>query len=210
LVSYALSAVAGTLSKLANDVCLYASQNFNLLVLPDAFTTGSSIMPHKKNPDVFELIRARCNRIQALPGEIDHIWINLPSGYFRDMQVIKESFLPAFNDLKTCLDIAAHAISELIPVENSLNDPRYRYIFSVEAVNRMVMQGVPFREAYREVAKQITDGTYPDETTVQHVHTGSLGNLCNDRIVRKMEEIWTRFPFPVKDRAIGELLTRKS
>ena len=205
IVSYALSSLAGTLSRMAGDVCLFASQNFGLLVLPDAFTTGSSIMPHKKNPDVFELIRARCNKIQALPGEIDHIYLNLPSGYFRDMQIIKESFLPVFTEMKTCLEIAAYALSEIRPVENTLQDELYRYIFSVEEVNKLVMQGIPFREAYRIIAGKIADGTYQSEQTIHHTHEGSIGNLCNDRIFLKMEKVFTLFRFEKKDEALEEL-----
>ncbi len=176
--AFALSALAGTLSRLAGDVCLYASQNFGLVTLPDSFTTGSSIMPHKKNPDVFELIRARCNKIQALPGEIDHIYLNLPSGYFRDMQVIKESFLPVFSEMKTCLEVAAHALTGVKPVENTLQDERYRYIFSVEEVNRLVMKGIPFRDAYRIISGRIADGSYTSDGQVRHTHEGSIGNLC--------------------------------
>ena len=188
MTSFGLSSLAATLSKMAGDVCLYASQNFGLLQLPEEFTTGSSIMPHKKNPDVFELIRAKCNKIQALPGEIEHIFLNLPSGYFRDMQIIKESFLPVFSEMKACLTIAAYALEKIIPVENTLEDNRYKYIFSVEEVNRLVMEGIPFRQAYKEVAAQIADGTYSSEHNVKHTHEGSIGNLCNDRIALKIEK----------------------
>jgi len=152
ITSFALSSLAATISKMAGDVCLFVSQNFGLLKLPDEFTTGSSIMPHKKNPDIFELLRAKCNKIQALPGEIEHILLNLPSGYFRDLQIIKESFLPVFSEMKTCLTMAAYTIEKIIPVENTLEDSRYRYIFSVEEVNRLVMEGILFRQAYQVVA----------------------------------------------------------
>ena len=206
LTSFGLSSIAATLSKLAGDVCLYASQNFGLLQLPDEFTTGSSIMPHKKNPDVFELIRAKCNKIQALPGETEHILMNLPSGYFRDLQIIKESFLPVFSEMKTCLTIAAYALEKIIPVENTLEDSRYRYIFSVEEVNRLVMEGTPFRQAYQEIAAQIAGGSYRSEHTVLHTHEGSIGNLCNDRIMAKIEKAIARFQFDRKDRAIENLL----
>ncbi len=206
MTSFGLSSVAATLSKLAGDVCLYASQNFGLLHLPDEFTTGSSIMPHKKNPDVFELIRAKCNKIQSLPGEIDHILLNLPSGYFRDMQIIKESFLPVFSEMKTCLAIAAYALEKIIPVENTLEDDRYRYIFSVEEVNRLVMEGTPFRQAYKEVAAKIAEGSYSSESTVKHTHIGSIGNLCNDRIADKIDTAISLFQFERKDKAIEKLL----
>jgi argininosuccinate lyase len=206
LTSFGLSSLAGTLSRLAGDVCLYASQNFGLMKLPDEFTTGSSIMPHKKNPDVFELIRARCNKIQALPGEIEHIYINLPSGYFRDMQIIKESFFPVFAGMKSCLSLAAYALEKVIPVENTLQDERYKYIFSVEEVNRLVMQGMPFREAYKEIAARIADGSYRSDHTVVHTHEGSIGNLCNDRITLKIEKVVEQFHFERKDRALEKLL----
>ena len=206
MTSFGLSSLAGTLAKMAGDVCLYASQNFGLLQLPDEFTTGSSIMPHKKNPDVFELIRAKCNKIQSLPGEIEHIFLNLPSGYFRDMQIIKESFLPVFSEMKSCLTIAAYALEKIIPVENTLEDTRYRYIFSVEEVNRLVMEGTPFREAYREVAAQIADGSYTSDHQVNHTHEGSIGNLCNDRIAAKIEKVVAQFQFERKDKAIEKLL----
>jgi argininosuccinate lyase len=206
LTSFALASVAGTLSRLASDVCLYASQNFGLFVLPDELTTGSSIMPHKKNPDVFELIRARCNKIQALPGEITYILLNLPSGYFRDMQVIKASFLPVFGELSDCLHMASHAVANLVPVENTLADEKYRYIFSVEEVNRLVAEGMPFREAYKKVAAQIADGSYHPEGHALHTHAGSIGNLCNDRIAAKMQSVTGLFNFEKKNRAIRKLL----
>jgi len=206
ITSFALSSLAGTLSKMAGDVCLFAGQNFGLLTLPDAFTTGSSIMPHKKNPDVFEIIRAKCNKIQALPGEIDHIFLNLPSGYFRDLQIIKESFLPVFSEMKSCLEMATYAISKISPVENTLLDDRYRYIFSVDEVNKLVINGVPFREAYKIIAGQIADGTYKSQGKIDHSHEGSIGNLCNDRIALRMEKAFDLFHFERKDEAIEKLL----
>ncbi len=206
MTSFGLSALAGTLSRLAGDVCLFASQNFGLLQLPDEFTTGSSIMPHKKNPDVFELIRAKCNKIQALPGEIEHIYINLPSGYFRDMQIIKESFLPVFSGMNACLSMAAYALEKIIPLENTLKDDRYKYIFSVEEVNRLVMQGTPFRDAYKEVAAQIAEGSYAGDSRPAHTHEGSIGNLCNNSIALKIEKAVEQFHFERKDRAIEKLL----
>jgi len=206
ITAFALSALAGTLSKMAADVCLFSSQNFGFLTLPEELTTGSSIMPHKKNPDVFELIRAKCNKIQALPNEIDHIWINLNSGYFRDMQIIKESFLPVFEEMKNCLRMAAYAMTKIEPVSNILDDDKYQYIFSVEEVNKLVLEGMPFREAYKAVARQIQDGSYQSGHSVKHTHEGSIGNLCNDKIARKMEALLKSFHFETKDAAMQNLL----
>jgi argininosuccinate lyase len=208
ITSSGLSCLAATLSKLAGDVCLYASQNFGLLQIPDEFTTGSSIMPHKKNPDVFELIRAKCNKIQALPAEIGYISLNLPSGYFRDMQIIKESFLPVFTEMKTCLAIAAYALEKIIPVDNTLDDDRYKYIFSVEEVNKLVQEGTPFRKAYMDVAAQIADGSYSSDRNIKHTHEGSIGNLCNDSIAQKIKKVVAQFQFERKDKAIEELLRK--
>jgi argininosuccinate lyase len=208
VVSFALSSVAGTVAKMAGDICLFNSQNFGFLSLPDELTTGSSIMPHKKNPDVFELIRAKCNKIQALPGEIDHIRMNLPSGYFRDMQVIKESFLPVFDEFKNILEISIYAVSKITPSENILKDQRYRYIFSVEEVNKLVLGGMPFRDAYKTVAKQISEGNFNASQTVIHTHEGSIGNLCNDKISLKFENIWNEFDFESKENAYRKLLKR--
>jgi len=210
LAAFALSALAGTLSRLATDVCLFASQNFGLITLPDDITTGSSIMPHKKNPDVFELIRARCNKIQALPSEIEHIVMNLPSGYFRDLQILKESFLPVFAETNNCLEMATFAISGIKPVENTVTDSRYAYLFSVEEVNKQVMNGIPFRDAYKMVARQIAEGTYNGVTSITHSHEGSIGNLCNDKIAVKMKNILERFQFERKDKAIEKLLIAKA
>lgn len=206
ITAFALSALAGTLSKMAADVCLFSSQNFGFLTLPEELTTGSSIMPHKKNPDVFELIRAKCNKIQALPNEIDHIWINLNSGYFRDMQIIKESFLPVFEEMKNCLRMAAYAVAKIEPVSDILKDDKYQYIFSVEEVNKLVLEGMPFREAYKAVARQIQDGSYQSGHSVKHTHEGSIGNLCNDKIARKMEALMKSFHFEIKDAAMQNLL----
>jgi argininosuccinate lyase len=208
VVAFALASLAGTLSKLAGDICLFNSQNFGFVTLPVELTTGSSIMPHKKNPDVFELIRAKCNKIQALPVEIGHVWMNLPSGYFRDMQVIKESFLPVFGEMKRCVDITTYAVSKVMPVENILQDERYRDVFSVEEVNKLVILGMPFREAYREVARQIDAGTYQPGHTVKHTHEGSIGNLCNDKIMAKMDVLLGSFDFEKKDSAYRNLLKR--
>jgi argininosuccinate lyase len=207
-VAFALSSLAGTISKMAFDVCLFSSQNFGFVVLPDEITTGSSIMPHKKNPDVFELLRARCNKIQALPAGIDHVIMNLPSGYFRDMQIIKESFLPVFGEVKDCLAMATFAMEKIKPVDNLLDDERYRYITSVDEVNRLVMNGIPFREAYADIAGQIREGTYNPGRHMQHTHEGSIGNLCNDKIVLKMKAILEQFNFQKKDEACRLLLKK--
>ena len=207
-VAFALSSLAGTISKMAFDVCLFASQNFGFVVLPDEITTGSSIMPHKKNPDVFELLRARCNKIQALPAEIGHVIMNLPSGYFRDLQIIKESFLPVFEELKDCITMATFAVEKIKPVDNLLDDDRYRYIFSVDEVNRLVMNGIPFREAYASIAGQIREGNYHPGQGLQHTHEGSIGNLCNDKISLKMKEILGQFNFQKKDDAYRNLLKK--
>jgi argininosuccinate lyase len=208
VVAYALASLAGTISKLAGDVCLFNSQNFDFLSLPDELTTGSSIMPHKKNPDVFELIRAKCNKIQALPAEIDHIWTNLPSGYFRDMQIIKESFLPVFDELSNCLDIVVYAVSRIIPRNDILKEDRYRYVFSVEEVNKLVLKGIPFREAYKMVAASIQEGTYNPDPKIVHSHQGSIGNLCNKEISGKMDVVIQGFDFDTKDKAYRKLLLR--
>jgi len=206
ITSYALSTLAGTLSKMAGDICLFNCQNFGFLSLPDKFTTGSSIMPHKKNPDVFELIRAKCNKIQALPNEIDHIWINLNSGYFRDMQVIKESFLPVFVEIRNCIGMLSYAVAGIVPTADILSDSKYQYVFSVEAVNKLVQQGIPFREAYKQVSRQISEGSFQPDRSVNHTHEGSIGNLCNNEITQKMESTLKLFRFENKDKAYHNLL----
>ncbi|MBN2273232.1 MAG: argininosuccinate lyase [Bacteroidales bacterium] len=206
IVAFALSSIASTLSKLAWDICLYTNQNFGFIKLPDAFTTGSSIMPHKKNPDVFELIRARCNKIQNLPGEIGFIANNLPSGYFRDMQVIKESFFPAFDELKNCIAMADLVVGEMIINTDILKDERYKYLFSVEEVNKLVEDGMPFRDAYRKIAEMIQSDGFNPEMAVRHSHEGSIGNLCNDKIRLKMQKIMEDFNFQKIDKAVNTLL----
>lgn len=204
-VAFALASIASTLSKLAFDVCLFTSQNFGFVTLPDNMTTGSSIMPHKKNPDVFELIRARCNKIQALPNQISLLINNLPSGYFRDLQIVKEVFLPAFNDLSECLQIAEYAISQLKINARVLDDKRYDLIFSVEEVNKLVNEGLPFRDAYKHVAQKIMDGNYVPVKRVRHTHEGSIGNLCNEAIVSRMDNITAAYGFSKVDEALGAL-----
>ncbi|MEM9856745.1 MAG: argininosuccinate lyase [Bacteroidota bacterium] len=185
-LSFAMASVAGTLSKLAMDICLYMGQNFGFISFPDQLTTGSSIMPHKKNPDVFELVRAKCNKIQALPTEFMAITNNLPSGYHRDFQLLKESLLPAIESLKSCLTVSEYALSQLIVKEEVINDPKYDYLFSVEVVNDLVTQDVSFRDAYKQVAEDIANGTYNPQKTVNHTHMGSIGNLGNQEIEEKM------------------------
>ena len=194
-VAFALAGIAGTLSKLAFDACLFNSQNFGFVKLPDNCTTGSSIMPHKKNPDVFELTRAKCNKIQALPQQIILIMNNLPCGYFRDLQIIKEVFLPAFEELKDSLRMAAYIINKIQVNEHILDDPKYDNMFSVEEVNRLATGGMPFRDAYKKVGLDIEAGNFTPDKRVHHTHEGSIGNLCNDKIHELMEQVWSGFNF---------------
>ena len=194
ITAFALANLAATLSRMASDLCLYMSQNFNFITLPDELTTGSSIMPHKKNPDVFELIRARCNRIQNVPAEITLLMNNLTSGYFRDMQIIKESFLPLFDELQAILEVTTLMINSVQINENILDDPKYNYLFSVESVNDAVLQGVPFRDAYKMVSAQIAAGLFTPEKEIHHTHEGSIGNLCNEDIARKFNTVFDSFP----------------
>lgn len=205
-VAFALSSIAATLSKLAYDVCLFMSQNFGFVSLPDELTTGSSIMPHKKNPDVFELLRAHCNKIQAMPTQITLMVNNLPSGYFRDLQIIKEVFLPAFRDIKNCLTIANFALTEISIRENILDDERYKFVYSVEDVNRLVLSGVPFRDAYKKVGMEIQSGTYEPGREIVHTHAGSIGNLCLPEITAKMHSVLQQFNFGRVDEAVANLL----
>lgn len=207
-VAFALATIAGTVSKMAYDACLYNSQNFNFVKLPDECTTGSSIMPHKKNPDVFELIRAKCNKIQGLPQQIMLIANNLPSGYFRDLQIIKEIFVPAFEELNDCLEMATYIIQEMKVNEEILNDDKYLYIFSVEEVNRLVLEGMPFRDAYKKVGLDIEAGKFTHNKEVSHTHEGSIGNLCNDQIVTLEKETLKAFNFDKINAAEKQLLKR--
>lgn len=194
-VAFAIASIAGTLSKLSYDACLYNSQNFGFIKLPDEYTTGSSIMPHKKNPDVFELTRAKCNKLQALPNDITLIINNLPSGYFRDLQIIKETFIPSFEEMNDCLQMVTRMMSEVKINENILDDPKYLLIFSVEEVNRLVLQGVPFRDAYKQVGLEIEKGNFTHDKKVRHMHEGSIGNLCNDRVDLLKQQIIAQFNF---------------
>ena len=206
-VAFAYSAIAETVGRLAFDGCLYSSQNFGFLRLPDALTTGSSIMPHKKNPDVFELVRARCNKIQGAPNTIRLISGNLPSGYFRDMQILKEVYFPIFDELDDCLDIVDYAIRGIEVKKDVMSDPKYKLAFSVEKVNDLVKEGVPFRDAYKRVAASIADGTFDHDGTLHHTHEGSIGNLCNDRIASRMERVVAGFGFPEVNKAIASLVS---
>jgi argininosuccinate lyase len=186
IVAFAMSSVATTLSKFSMDVCLYMSQNFDFIGLPAYLTTGSSIMPHKKNPDVFELIRGKCNKIQALPYEITLITNNLPSGYHRDLQLLKEGLFPAIQNLKACLDIAIFSIKDIKVKDNILTDPKYNYLFTVDTLNEMVVAGMPFRDAYKAVAEQLENGTFESPKETKHTHEGSINNLCLNEIKDKM------------------------
>ncbi|MCI6619619.1 MAG: argininosuccinate lyase [Prevotella sp.] len=194
-VAFAMASVAGTLAKLAFDACLFNSQNFGFVRLPKECTTGSSIMPHKKNPDVFELIRAKSNKIQSLPAQVMMIMNNLPVGYFRDLQIIKEVFLPAFDELKDCLHMTAYIINKMEVNRHILDNPMYDPIFSVEEVNRLAAAGIPFRDAYRQVGLSIEAGTFHADREIHHTHEGSIGNLCNDRIQALMQETMDGFHF---------------
>ena len=207
-VAYALASVAATISRLAYDACMYSSQNFGFIKLPDDCTTGSSIMPHKKNPDVFELTRAKCNLIQSIPQQITLMTNNLPSGYFRDMQMVKEIFLPSFEILEDCITMTAYMLEHIKVREDILSDPRYDAIFSVEEVNRLVLEGVPFREAYRQVGAAIENGTFKADRNLHHTHEGSIGNLCNDRITGLMDRLISEFRFERSDAAVSRLVSR--
>jgi len=205
-VANALAGVASTISKLAFDACLFTSQNFGFIKLPDEFTTGSSIMPHKKNPDVFELTRAKCNKIQSVPQQIMLITNNLPSGYFRDLQIIKEVFVPVFAELSDCITMTSMMMAQVKVNTEILNDNRYDLIFSVEEVNRLTLSGVPFRDAYKQVGLAIEAGNFVPDKSVHHTHEGSIGNLCNDKILQYKNEIISQFHFNKVSAALNELV----
>ena len=207
-VAFALASIAGTISKLAFDACMFNSQNFGFVKLPDECTTGSSIMPHKKNPDVFELTRAKCNKLQSLPQQIMMIANNLPSGYFRDLQIIKEVFLPAFQELKDCLQMTTYIMNEIKVNEHILDDDKYLLIFSVEEVNRLAREGMPFRDAYKKVGLDIEAGKFSHGKEVHHTHEGSIGNLCNDEISGLMRKVVDGFNFETMEQAEKVLLGR--
>ena len=206
-VAFAIATIAGTLAKLAFDACLFNSQNFSFVKLPKECTTGSSIMPHKKNPDVFELIRAKSNKLQALPQQVTLIMNNLPVGYFRDLQIIKEVFLPAFDELKDCLQMAAYIINKIEVNEHILDNPMYDPMFSVEEVNRLAAEGMPFRDAYKKVGLDIEAGQFTPDKDIHHTHEGSIGNLCNDRIEALMQSVLDGFNFERMTKAEQSLLT---
>lgn len=205
-VAFAMAGIAATLSKLAFDACMFNSQNFGFIKLPDQFTTGSSIMPHKKNPDVFELTRAKCNKLQGLPQQIILISNNLPSGYFRDLQIIKEVFLPAFDELKDCLRMVTHMMREVKVNEHILDDDKYSLLFSVEEVNRRVLAGMPFRDAYKQVGLDIEAGKFVPSKSVNHTHEGSIGNLCNEPIAAMMRSVIGSFSFERMNEAEKKLI----
>ena len=206
ILAQAMSAIAATLAKFAMDVCLYINQNFGFISFPDHLTTGSSIMPHKKNPDVFELVRGRCNKIQALPNEIALMTTNLPSGYHRDLQLLKENLFPAFRSLNACLEITTFMLDHIRIKENILDDPKYDYLFSVEVVNEEVLKGVPFREAYRNIGLAIEAGTFKPQKAVSHTHEGSIGNLCNNEIRQAFGQAIGDFGFDRVHDALNKLL----
>ncbi|TMU55492.1 argininosuccinate lyase [Flagellimonas algicola] len=187
--AFGISSVAATLSKLAMDICLYMSQNFDFISFPNELTTGSSIMPHKKNPDVFELIRAKCNKIQAVPNQLTLITNNLPSGYHRDLQLVKEVIVPAIQDIKACLEMTIFSLKEIQVNPNILDDPKYDYLFSVDTLNELVKNGMPFRDAYKTMGQAIENGNFKPKRDIEHTHEGSLGNLCLEEIKEKMEKV---------------------
>jgi argininosuccinate lyase len=206
IVAQALANIAATLNKLSMDCCLYMNQNFGFISFPDELTTGSSIMPHKKNPDVFELIRAKCNQLQALPNDITILTTNLSSGYHRDFQLLKEYVFPAFTTLGSCLDMMQLMISNIKVKDNLLGDERYKHLFSVEEVNKLVLHGMPFRDAYKKVGMEIEEGNFTYSTSVHHTHEGSIGNLCTAEISSMMEEAIASFDFEKYHKAVAELV----
>ena len=210
VVAQALGNLAATLGKLSADCCLFMSQNFGFITFPDELTTGSSIMPHKKNPDVFEIVRARCNSLQALPNEIALIINNLPSGYHRDFQVLKEKLFPAFGVLRDCLDMLGLMLENIQVRTGILSDERYRFVFTVEEVNRLVQSGLPFREAYQQVGALVEAGTFRPGEMLPHTHLGSIGNLGNERIRVAMAEVLERFDFEQAQQAEEKLLTDRT
>ena len=193
--AYAIASVASTLGKFAMDVCLFMCQNYGFVSFPDNLTTGSSIMPHKKNPDVFEIMRGKCNRLQAVPNEISLLTANLPLGYHRDLQLLKDIIFPATTTLCQCLDMCDFMLEHIIVKQNILDDERYNYLFTVEDVNRLALSGVPFRDAYKEVGMAVQRGEYIPTRSVEHTHEGSIGNLCNDKIAEKMNKVLEKFAF---------------
>ena len=206
IVAQSLANVADSLAKLSMDACLYLNQNFSFISFPAELTTGSSIMPHKKNPDVFELIRSHCNQIKALPNEIMLMTTNLPSGYHRDLQLLKEHLFPAFKTLKDCIEMAGLMLSNIQVKENILTDEKYKYLFSVEEVNKLVNAGMPFRDAYKKVGLDIEAGNFSYDTHINNTHEGSIGNLCTDEITKQMQKVMSSFPFQQVSLAIKKLV----
>jgi len=207
ITAQALANVADTLARLSMDACLYLNQNFGFISFPAELTTGSSIMPHKKNPDVFELIRSHCNRIKALPNEITLMTTNLPSGYHRDLQLLKEHLFPSFKTLKDCIEMASLMLSNIEVRKDILADEKYRYLFSVEEVNKLVNAGVPFRDAYKKIGSDIEAGNFTYDPNIQHTHAGSIGNLCTQQIKKQMQKVVNSFPFATVHSAINKLLS---
>ncbi|MBK5269749.1 MAG: argininosuccinate lyase, partial [Bacteroidia bacterium] len=206
IVSMAMANVADTLSKLSMDACLFLNQNFGFISFPPDLTTGSSIMPHKKNPDVFELVRSHCNRIKSLPNEIMLMTANLPSGYHRDLQLLKEHLFPAFKTLRDCIDMTGLMLSNIEVKEGILEDEKYKYLFSVEEVNKQVLEGTPFRDAYKKTGIDIELGNFVYDSNLKHTHEGSLGNLCNEEIKKQMIKVVNSFPLEFVNAAINKLL----
>lgn len=206
ITAQAIANLAETLARLSMDMCLYLNQNFDFVNFPAELTTGSSIMPHKKNPDVFELIRSHCNRIKALPNEISMMTTNLPSGYHRDLQLLKEHLFPAFQTLKDCLSMAQMMLENISVKENIMDNEKYKYAFSVEAVNALVLEGLPFRDAYKKVGLDIESGNFEVSSSVNHVHEGTIGNLCNDQIQQMMQTVLAKFEFEKVHTAIQQLI----
>ena len=206
IVSSALANIAATISRLSMDACLYLNQNFSFISFPEELTTGSSIMPHKKNPDVFELIRSHCNRIQALPNEIMLMTTNLPSGYHRDLQLIKEHIIPAFQNLQACIEMAGLMLSNMVVKKELLINKQYQYLFSVEEVNKLVLQGVPFRDAYKQIGKDIEKGEFSYTASLSHTHEGSIGNLQHEQVIHMMDKVMSKFNFDKVKGALQQLL----
>lgn len=206
VVSQALASIAETIGKMADDIILYMSQNFSFLSFPDTLTTGSSIMPHKKNPDVFEIMRARCNQIKALPNEIMLLTTNLSSGYHRDLQIVKERFIPSLFQIKDCLQILHYALSQVEVNETVLDDKRYENLFTVDAVNQLVLHGMPFRDAYLEIAQKVKDCQFKKPENIKHTHEGSINNLCNDQIKKQMGEVLSKFDVDIIQQTLDKLI----
>ena len=208
ITATAMANIADTLAKLSMDACLFLNQNFGFISFPEELTTGSSIMPHKKNPDVFELIRSHCNRIKALPNEIMMMTTNLPSGYHRDLQLLKEHLFPAFIQLRSCIEMAALMIQHMEVKKDLLEDIKYKYLFSVEEVNKLVLSGMPFRDAYKKVGLDIEEGKFTHSTKIAHVHEGSIGNLCNEEIAKEMKKVVALMPTEKVAKQLNTLINR--